>query len=293
MPQLVYKFLPPHFDLPRTEPCDVCQRKCMIESEPDWVPYLKEGNEKVLFSSVENLNDPFECRPMDYSDQIARETNFWNGPEVARGPGSKLPTAVRIRGQLRIMTEWWPAHFILSLAGNCHGSAMWAHYAKSHTGVCIGFDSEHKFFGGSEFRLSRLRPVEYRSATPMYSPDNPERPFYTKAIEWAYEEESRMLCNLSDWRVDKIIDDGVDYVLWPSQPVLNIADYAGKQIPALKPRGALVRVPHNAISEIIVGCRADPRLKEWIKVRAQELEVRAYESQPSHSFFKMEKTLLV
>jgi hypothetical protein len=213
---------------------------------------------------------------MDFSDQIALQTDFFNGPEVARVPGSKLPKAITIREQIRIRTEWWQTKFILALSGNCHGSAMWAHYSEKHTGVCIGFDSEHEFFRGSEFRLWPLKPVAYRSAAPAYSPNNPERAFLTKAIEWAYEEEYRMICDLRDHRESALIDDGVNFILWPHQ-------HRSKTL------GVLVKVPHDAIKEIIVGYRADPNLIEWVKNRSRELQVRPYQAYPSDTYFRLDK----
>ncbi len=99
-----------------------------------------------------------------------------------------------------------------------------------------------------------------------------------------------MICDVSDAREKELINDGVDYEVWPKLPIPNLVKYIS---PAThKTLGALVRVPYEAISEIIVGFRADPRLKEWVKARANELEVPAYMAHPSNSYFRMEKVPL-
>ena len=72
---------------------------------------------------------------------------------------------------------------------------MWAHYAKSHQGVVIGFDVQHRFF-----RLGQnLMPVIYRServdATFDYNGLQLGEPglsiFRSKSPHWGYEREWR------------------------------------------------------------------------------------------------------
>ena len=79
---------------------------------------------------------------------------------------------------------------------------MWAHYADSHKGLCIGFS-----FEVSEIVLINNKPVDYRDQKvhlPSYFitlSDTDRYPYYeeivfSKGKEWYYEREHRLLANL-------------------------------------------------------------------------------------------------
>ena len=76
---------------------------------------------------------------------------------------------------------------------------MWSHYADSHRGFVIGFDSDNPFFHREKPRTTTpVDEVTYSDKRPVMPPfekSNPEsvyEMFLTKGDEWAYEEELRM-----------------------------------------------------------------------------------------------------
>jgi hypothetical protein len=85
---------------------------------------------------------------------------------------------------------------------------MWSHYADSHRGFVIGFDSSSSFFapGGGKGR-DGLKPVRYsdkRYVIPkggLRSLDDPnlreanDKVFFTKGSYWKYEREMRILAH--------------------------------------------------------------------------------------------------
>jgi hypothetical protein len=97
---------------------------------------------------------------------------------------------------------------ILSLAEPPDCILMWAHYADAHRGIVLEFDSEHPFFDQRESAddaIRFLRKVTYSSDRPsftMYDPSVEPRVlleklvaafFLTKAANWSYEREWRMI----------------------------------------------------------------------------------------------------
>lgn len=80
---------------------------------------------------------------------------------------------------------------------------MWAHYAKKHTGVIIGFDTTQVPFNRPGFLA--LLEVEYGRERPVFihrrTTDEFEESFHlvarSKSEDWAYEEEVRIVVPLS------------------------------------------------------------------------------------------------
>ena len=78
---------------------------------------------------------------------------------------------------------------------------MWAHYADSPRGLAIGLDAESSFFKPGTGRSKHgLRRVDYAETRPTATSTGPilnieeeqEKYFFTKSIDWKYEEEWRI-----------------------------------------------------------------------------------------------------
>ncbi len=68
---------------------------------------------------------------------------------------------------------------------------FWSHYAQSHTGMCISFRTDGKYFGAA-FK------IQYSNSLPELIYPTPGdhtcfRPFLVKSEEWMYENEYRTL----------------------------------------------------------------------------------------------------
>ncbi|MBS1700387.1 MAG: DUF2971 domain-containing protein [Armatimonadetes bacterium] len=102
----------------------------------------------------------------------------------------------------------------ICFSASCENSLMWAHYADSSAGICVGISSEARFLKEATFCSQvGLRRVCYSDQRVKISPQNIEESFldiiYTKSKDWAYESELRAVCDLPD---------GQDQRLFPIEP---------------------------------------------------------------------------
>lgn len=102
------------------------------------------------------------------------------------------------------MSRLWAERIgVLCLSEDYTNLLMWAHYADSHRGICVGFDPSHSFFCrrlSPDDDLRQLRKLRYSKDRPhveLVSADS-FSDFLTKSIEWSYEREWRMLMPLED-----------------------------------------------------------------------------------------------
>lgn len=107
---------------------------------------------------------------------------------------------------------------ILCLSKNPESILMWSHYADSHSGVLVEFDEENEFF--NQLNISsenkdidkfhgKALPVNYRRSRPRFEYFDKSWPdiFFTKSIDWAYEEEHRMLMPLS--KANRVVNEKI------------------------------------------------------------------------------------
>lgn len=143
---------------------------------------------------------------------------------------------------------------------------MWAHYADEHRGAVIEFDEESRFFNRKRSHtdeLGSLRKVHYSKVRPILNGDPGDNWFQvlalTKASEWAYEQEVRLLSRLSD--ADSVVGENIH----------------------------LLRVSPLDIRSITVGCRADRNFVDQvilllmsdsdtshIKIRQSKIDQKSY-----------------
>ncbi|WP_439148352.1 DUF2971 domain-containing protein [Vibrio sp.] len=150
------------------------------------------------FSRALDLNDPFECTSICASDNHGMTDNL-------------VVNAIKERLSSKFG--------ILSLTRQPLNSLMWAHYGQSHTGVVIGIDC--KKAGLTDPDTSSI-PVSfgdviYSATKPSHSVDADiladnlalshfephsynllSRAFLHKSLEWGYEEEVRVVKDITD-----------------------------------------------------------------------------------------------
>ena len=134
---------------------------------------------------------------------------------------------------------------VLSLTAKRDSIPMWTHYAESHRGFVIGFDTKSAFFSEA-IKADKLARVDYQKdrvsltrGLEAASWTHPDAIFTTKSTEWEYEEE---------WR-------------W-----LELAPPEGAEVVTAS-NGELVflrPLPPESVCEVILGCRADRCLTESI-----------------------------
>ncbi|EGU30861.1 hypothetical protein VIBRN418_16281 [Vibrio sp. N418] len=149
------------------------------------------------FSRVNDLNDPFES-----SSLLFEEDSSLTSKQIAMGLKNRLSTKFGV----------------LSLTRQPLNSLMWSHYGDSHKGVVIGIDVDLADLNSSETSVipSHYGDVRYTATQPAnpivfsdfnrlmledfelerfeaHSSNLLARSYLYKSLEWAYEEEVRVV----------------------------------------------------------------------------------------------------
>lgn len=201
----------------------------------------------IRFSQPAVFNDPFEFLPniesinteeeyqealidaanKDYSElyeslQVQEKTgmstqqfhSYMNSVMLNFGSlGRKLMADLVPHTQKTLYEVWNKNIGVLCLSEKNDDLLMWAHYADSHKGFVVEFDSESKFFKrklGPKDSLRSLRQVKYTRKRPAIVLSNTQEEdfFLTKSDHWAYEAEWRMMLPLSDATKCVVKEDG-------------------------------------------------------------------------------------
>jgi len=258
------------------------------------VDILKDG--LIRFTQPQAFNDPFELKPYisEIMDRGSLEKTISDLlPEILRneydkqsqGFRKKIPyeifrslaeiNAEKIIGDKDLFLAWGAEIMqkivcdgiekvigILSLTESPDNLLMWAHYANSHQGFVIEFDSSHKYFNQKiteNDELRHLRKVSYSEKRPdirinkLDGFDAGVAAFLTKSNDWSYEKEWRMLLPL---------------------------ECSDKQIMSSPYNRYLFKVPFSAISSVIIGARATQNtidnIKEAVSVNAELRHIKVY-----------------
>jgi Protein of unknown function (DUF2971) len=140
---------------------------------------------EFYFSSPESLNDPFDCQlNAKLEGSHADRVNFYNRAMKARHL-NRGERRREIKDKSEVLTpELFEEAFaavrnranrrgVLCFSEPKADLLMWAHYAESHTGVCLGLDTAAEFY-------QKVRPVTYSASypkenlLPFLSEGNPE-----------------------------------------------------------------------------------------------------------------------
>jgi Protein of unknown function (DUF2971) len=185
----------------------------------DRIDVLKDA--RIRFTQPAALNDPFETCPCltDYEDGVIgrihgkAEEKFGSLSAEATRQLRRDMAATVLDGLSGTMMSHLFA--FLSLSRVPDHLLMWSHYAGSHTGFVIGFDSANEFFSPGRLSLHGLKPVKYSRDRFVMPPtglaglppdkmeEANEKMLFTKNVDWEYEQEMRLLAMPRD--ADKII----------------------------------------------------------------------------------------
>ncbi|EHI50559.1 hypothetical protein WH06_22135 [Aeromonas salmonicida subsp. salmonicida] len=135
----------------------------------------------------------------------------------------------------------------LSLSKTNKNILMWSHYAQSHEGFVIGFNSQHSYFnfGVSEIEYSEKRPF----LNPLQGRQDASL-FRTKSIDWAYEQEVRKSMEFVKRRP---IGNGNTFLPYP-EVLPDHADEIYKKV-------RLFDFPKDAISSLVFGWKSTNELR--------------------------------
>jgi len=87
---------------------------------------------------------------------------------------------------------------LLCFSTNWTNPLLWSHYAAKHTGVCLGFDLKKGITRPVRYEEKRLMArVEKKTDRFVMDEDLKEQLFLTKSHHWQYEDERRIVIDLS------------------------------------------------------------------------------------------------
>jgi len=127
---------------------------------------------RLKIATLNELNDPFEFLGIDLHEDKLRRVLLRLKTELAREAG-----------RLCFSRRW-------------HNPVMWSHYARSHTGLCLGFDVPDEYL--SIVNYTRRRVILELGQLKSHSVDRSTlmQFLYTKYSHWRYEAEVRVLIDL-------------------------------------------------------------------------------------------------
>lgn len=148
-------------------------------------------NSNLMFTNATQLNDPFDCHQnlVDYSNAPSKVVGPWDQKTIERLEENRAE---------RQRNDTW----ICSLSKVCNSLLMWTFYARNHQGICIGInmDKAKKYLDRLIGTLIGCLDFEVQYRDIVQKPDyfHEEKDYYfyqfaTKAKEWEYEQEVRLI----------------------------------------------------------------------------------------------------
>lgn len=219
------------------------------------------ANKSIGFSCLEDFNDPFECTSFGFKDY--NDTLTSNVATIA------------------FKNNFSRKFGVLSLTRQPLNPLMWAHYGDSHRGVVIGFDVTLCGFNEIESNVIPFQygDIIYTSTKPHRNIEIPDssvlmsigshrsfgldsfdllkKAFLYKSLEWAYEEEVRVVKNISDIPYSYYVGEGV-YEYWTQIQMFGRPLYC-------------FRIPPNSIKEVYLGKNFSHNYSKGEAVSKEEL----------------------
>ena len=145
-------------------------------------------NNKIWFSKIEHLNDPFEG---------GYKVNFLQNKLLEKSLGETVVNDLIVSREKLLKTKK-DTLGILSLTTDNKNLLMWSHYTNNHKGYCLEFDLNIHDFKFNPFNEFDLRKVNYNNVPHL---DNILDKDYLKNItikskDWIYEKEYRFISTI-------------------------------------------------------------------------------------------------
>jgi hypothetical protein len=212
-----------------------------LNTKTSWDYFERMLNDLEIFGSTANsLNDPFELSPFIFDDL--------RPSVIAKSVGDNSPTIMEIlegRPQISIEEKYADVESYREKAKNwlskiernsriicfCERSdspLLWSHYANSYKGACL-----HFFGKAFSSRIGQIGYVNYTPHRPTFplslalslaskphlnsskigKMEADRMYFFSKAIDWSYENEMRIVYDITSTKSIKIGKDGLAAII--------------------------------------------------------------------------------
>ena len=222
---------------------------------------ILSGN-TLLAADPKTFNDPFECKVvLDLEAPVAtrRERYRQDNPGCSESDFTRWIDGLdqsKWHVEQSSRQDIMAMHGIACLTQGWENELLWAHYAKHHTGFCIGYDADVLAQWSEPIGLG---DVEYEDDAPSFrffhesEIEFVRNVAFTKSTCWAYEKEVRIL-------------------------------FEG---------AGLKTLPPGAMREVTVGCRASQELRKVMSdVRVRYPELSLYQASELPTRFRIVRDLI-
>lgn len=265
--QILYKYYPP--------------KKYVLEA-------LSKGT--ICFTDLYSQNDPFEAMGFYRKTSDYESDNLFDFKlQSMMDDQDTEDDQSFLRNQCRIFCA----------TSQYNRPLMWAHYAQSHRGICVGYHRQdiRKYCEILEDVKYRDHPLEKD-----FTYDQAERFLLLKATDWDYEKEVRGIYLISN--KDCIItptlaqyrshdsDHDDKYIFFPAPAVYHLLDSNNK--PVTLSLGASVQVPRRIIKEcepceVILGICASQWLERQVRNICKRKHIPLYKAIQKDKSFEIYK----
>jgi len=174
-------------------------------------------NNKMVFSSRTNFNDPFDSKinivsptPKELKDFTTglsgkqyKHFRMWfsKGEFTALGKSS-------LQRYTRELNEILDSYAFICLSPKPDSNLMWSHYANSHTGFCIEFDpgkieAQKVTYSDNIASINLIDCLKVEELSDGVLIDKIRKALFNKLVEWEYEEEYRLFATSNLARIKK------------------------------------------------------------------------------------------
>lgn len=249
---------------------------------------LSEGT--ICFTDLYSQNDPFEAMG------FYRKTSDYESDKLFDSQLQELmdqhitdDDRAFLRNQCRIFCA----------TTQCDRPLMWAHYAQSHRGICVGYHRQD-----IQKYCEILDDVKYRDH-PLekgFTYNSAERFLLLKATDWDYEKEVRGIYLISnkDCKITHThaqytshnYDHDDEYIFFPMPAVWHLPDSINKSVAF--PLGASVQARRRIIKgcepcEVILGLCASQWLERQVKNICKKKHIPLYKAIQEDKSFEIDK----
>ena len=160
------------------------------------------ANDRIFYPLPGSFNDPFDTK-CSFKNKSAL-TQTADEKKIAQAFPDENPSDITVftrtdlTQEIDVFKNRLNNFGILSLTGNAKNILMWSHYADSHRGVCLIFDtSDDTNIFGQAIKVQYQHEYPVINIMDLNNHNNTINMISVKSIDWGYEKEWRIIRGIS------------------------------------------------------------------------------------------------